>query len=111
MYFDDPDHTFIDLYMKSGLYPAEIVKRLYRSPRMKELFPDGKERLRHIFEKQVYGLAPTEIIYNIAISFILGFDDELGSIKHNIRLADALPYAKEGKLQELLEKLYGDEGD
>ena len=106
--FDDPDHTFIDLYMKSGLYPAEIVKRLYRSPKMKELFPDGKERLKHIFEKQVYGLAPTEIIYNIAISFILGFDDELGTIKHNFRLADALPYAKEGKLQELLEQLYGD---
>ena len=106
--FDDPNHTFIDLYMKSGLYPAEIVKRLYRSPRMKELFPDGKERLKHIFEKQVYGLAPTEIIYNIAISFILGFDDELGTIKHNFRLADALPYAKEGKLQELLEQLYGE---
>ena len=106
--FDDPSHTFIDLYMKSGMYPAEIVKRLYRSPKMKELFPDGKDRLRHIFEKQVYGLAPTEIIYNIAISYILGFDEEIGSINHNFRLADALPYAKEGKLQELLEKLYGD---
>ena len=29
--FDDPDKTFIDLYMKSGLYIAEIVKRLYNS--------------------------------------------------------------------------------
>lgn len=105
--FDDPDHTFIDLYMKSGMYPAEIVKRLYRSPRMKELFPDGKERLRHIFEKQVYGLAPTEIIYNIALSYILGFDEGLGEINHNFRLADALPAAKEGRLEELLEKLYG----
>ena len=109
--FDDPDHTFIDLYMKSGLYPAEIVKRLYRSPKMKEMYPDGHKRLEHIFEKQVYGLAPTEIIYNIAISYILGFDEELGSIRHNFRLADALPYAKEGRLQELLEKLYGDEAD
>lgn len=107
--FDNPDYTFIDLYMKSGMYPAEIVKRLYRSSKMKELFPDGKERLKHIFEKQVYGLAPTEIIYNIAISYILGFDEEIGDINHNFRLADALPYAKEGRLQELLEKLYGDE--
>ena len=106
--FDDPDHTFIDLYMKSGLYPAEIVKRLYRSPKMKALFPDGHDRLQHIFEKQVYGLAPTEIIYNIAISFILGFDDGLDGIKHNFRQADALPYVKEGRLEELLEELYGE---
>lgn len=104
--FDNPDFTFIDLYMKSGLYPAEIVKRLYRSPVLKEKFPDGKDRLKHIFEKQVYGLAPTEIIYNIALSFVLGFSDEVNIEKHNFRLADALPYAKEGKLQELLDELY-----
>ena len=73
--FDDPDKTFIDLYMKSGLYITEIVKRLYQSERMKEQFPDPKERLRHIFEKQVYGLAPTEIIYHIALSYILGFNE------------------------------------
>lgn len=106
--FDDPDHTFIDLYMKSGMYPAEIVKRLYRSAKMRELFPDGKERLKHIFEKQVYGLAPTEIIYNICLAYILGFDENVEITKHNFRLADALPYAKEGKLQELLESLYGE---
>ena len=109
--FDDPDKTFIDLYMKSGLYPAEIVKRLYRSQKMRELYPDRRKRLEHIFEKQVYGLAPTEIIYNIAISNIFGFDEGLGSIKHNFRLADALSYVKEGKLQDLLETLYGDSGN
>lgn len=74
--FDDPNKTFIDLYMKSGLYPAEIVKRLFQSERMKEIFPDKDERLKHIFEKQVFGLAPTEIIYKIAVNFILGFDYE-----------------------------------
>lgn len=104
--FDLPDKTFIDLYMKSGLYITEIVKRLYRSKKMQELFPNKEERLRHIFEKQVYGLAPTEIIYKIAISYILGFDDEVEIPKHNFRQADALPYAKEGKLQELLDDLY-----
>ena len=57
--------------MKSGLYITEIVKRLYQSEQMKKQFPDPKERLRHIFEKQVYGLAPTEIIYHIALSYIL----------------------------------------
>ena len=55
----------------------------------------------------MYGLAPTEIIYKIAISYILGFGDEIDIPKHNFRQADALPYAKEGKLQELLDELYG----
>ena len=94
-----------------GTWPAEIVKRLYQSPKMKEIFPDGKKRLQHIFEKQVFGLAPTEIIYKIAISFILGFTDEIEIKKHNFRQADALPYAKEGRLDELLEKLYGEGAD
>ena len=35
--FDDPDKTFIDLYMKSGLYITKIVKRLYQSERMSSL--------------------------------------------------------------------------
>lgn len=105
--FDDPDKTFIDLYMKSGLYITEIVKRLYQSERMKEQFPDPKERLRHIFEKQVYGLAPTEIIYHIALSYILGFNENTKDIKHNFRQLDALPYAKEGTLQEKLDELFG----
>ena len=109
--FDNPDHTFIDPYMKSGLYPAEIVKRLYRSPKMRELFPDGNERLQHIFAKQVYGLAPTEIIYQIVISFVLGFSENVEIQKHNFKMKDALPYAKAGKLQELLDELYGDDED
>jgi len=106
--FDDPEKTFIDLYMKSGLYITEIVKRLYKSKEMKVWFPDPKERLKHIFSNQVYGLAPTEIIYRIAVSYILGFDETKDISEHNLRLADALPYAKEGKLQELLDTLFPD---
>ena len=75
---------------------------------MKRRFPDPKERLKHIFSKQVYGLAPTEIIYRIAVSYILGFDETKDISEHNLRLADALPYAKEGKLQELLDTLFPD---
>ena len=55
--FNDPEKTFADLYIKSGMYVAEIVKRLYQSQKMKSIFPDDKDRLSHIFEKQVYGLA------------------------------------------------------
>lgn len=106
--FDLPDKTFIDLYMKSGLYIAEIVKRLYQSDEMKRLYPDKDERLKHIFEKQVYGLAPTEIIYKIATSYILGFDEDVKITKHNFRQVDALPYAKEGTLQEKLDEIYGE---
>jgi hypothetical protein len=106
--FDDPDKTFADLYMKSGLYIAEIVKRLYRSPKLKELYPEKNERLKHIFEKQVYGLAPTEIIYRIATNFILGFDTDIVIENHNFRQADALPHAKEGTLQKLLDELFSD---
>lgn len=106
--FNMPDKTFIDLYMKSGLYITEIVKRLYQSDAMKRLFPDKEARLKHIFEKQVYGLAPTEIIYKIATSYILGFDDEIMITKHNFRLVDALPAAKEGNLAQLLDDLFGE---
>ena len=91
--FDDKDKTFIDLYMKSGLYITEIVKRLYQSEEMKKHFPNEKERLAHIFEMQVYGLAPTEIIYKIATSYILGFADNTDELKHNFKQVDALPYA------------------
>lgn len=104
--FDMPDKTFIDLYMKSGLYITEIVKRLYQSSTLKEQFPQKKERLRHIFEKQVYGLAPTEIIYKIATNYILGFDEEVVIGKHNFRQVDALEYAKNGTLEEMLNEIY-----
>ena len=106
--FDLPDKTFIDLYMKSGLYIAEIVKRLYQSDKMKQLYPDKYDRLQHIFEKQVYGLAPTEIIYKIATSYILGFDEEVKITKHNFKQLDALPYAKDGTLKDKLDEIYND---
>ena len=105
--FDDKDKTFVDLYMKSGLYITEIVKRLYQSEKMKSLIPDDKERLTHIFEKQVYGLAPTKIIFNIATNYILGFADNMDDIKHNFRLVDALPLAKDGVLKEKLDEVFG----
>lgn len=87
----------------------EIVKRLYQSDEMKKRFPENKERLKHIFEKQVYGLAPTEIIYKIATSYILGFDEDTKNIKHNFRQLDALPYAKDGTLEQMLDELYSED--
>ena len=105
--FDDPAKTFADLYMKSGLYITEIVKRLYRSEGMKAAFPDEKERIRHILQKQVYGMAPTRIIFLIATNYILGFDEELKKADHHFAEADAAEAAKNGTLKELVEKCFG----
>lgn len=104
--FDDPNKTFIDLYMKSGLYITEIVKRLYRNEKIKQAFPNDKERLQHIFANQVYGLAPTEIIYRIAIAYILGFSDEIKIEKHNLRQFDTLPVVQAGNLEQKLDEIY-----
>ena len=109
--FDRDDKTFADLYMKSGLYVAEIVKRLYRNEKMKERYPDDFERLKHIFERQVYGLAPTEIIYQIATHFLFGFDEERKIDRGHFKKLDALPYAKgevDQPLSEKLDELFGD---
>lgn len=106
--FDDPKHTFADLYMKSGLYITEVIKRLYNSEKMRELFPDDRERLNHILEHQVFGIAPTKIIYEIATHFILGFHDEVGQgCDTNFVMADSAELAKEGKLAEFVEKAFG----
>ena len=105
--FDNPDSTFADLYMKSGMYITEIVTRLFQSEKMKSLFPDDSERLNHIFSKQVYGCAPTEIIYRICLRYILGFSGKIRIEKNNIRLCDTLEYAKNGNLKEEMEKLFG----
>ena len=92
--FSDPNKTFADLYVKSGLYLAEIVKRLYVGLETK--IPDSDERLKHILENQIYGFAPSEIIYNIARNFIFGFDEKAKNINqsHIVHL-DTTPYAKE----------------
>ena len=104
--FDDPNLTFADLYMKSGMYITEIVKRLYNSRKLQQLFPDNAKRLNHIFAKQIYGLAPTEIIYQICLSYILGFSSKITIDRNNIRMCDALKYAQDGTLEQKLIELF-----
>ena len=106
--FDNPQKTFADLYMKSGQYITEIVKRLYNSDGLCKAFPDKEARIRHIFRHQVYGLAPTECIYRIAINYILGFNDTIHIPKseHHLRMADSLPAAKNGTMEQFLEHIF-----
>lgn len=107
--FSCPDKTFVDFYMKSGLYITEIVKRLYRNPLIKSLYPNDKERIKHILECQVFGFAPTRIIYDIAMSYVFGFDESGKEIsRHNFFAIDTLPYAENGTLQKLINKKLGD---
>lgn len=107
--FESPDKTFVDFYMKSGLYITEIVKRLYRNKVLKSIIPDDKERVKHILECQVFGFAPTQIIYDITMSYIFGFDEEAKNIsRRNFFCEDTLPYAERGELQKLVNEKLGD---
>ena len=105
--FDDPNQVFIDLYIKSGLYVTEVVKRLFRSEKMKEIYPDRHERLKHILENQVVGFAPTEIIHKIAIAYIFGATKEMADIsRDNFIFADTSPYIKNNTLENFLEETF-----
>ena len=100
--FADSTKTYIDLYMKSGLYIAELVKRLYNNESMKQQFPDDAARLKHILENQVYGFAPSAIIYRIATNFIFGpISDDVS--RKNFVQEDTIPYAKDRKIQDLVD--------
>lgn len=105
--FSDPDKTFADLYVKSGLYLTEIVKRLYVG--LAGQIPDPHERLKHILEHQVYGFAPSEIIYHIARNFVFGFDDAVKDIDDShIVFLDTTPYARgEGDFEAKCDELFG----
>ncbi|WP_304402248.1 restriction endonuclease [Lactobacillus intestinalis] len=111
--FSDPDKTFADLYMKSGSYITEIVKRLYIG--LADVIPDQNKRIKHILEKQVYGFAPTEIIYRIAHNYIFGFYDEVGKIDDShIVLLDTTSFAcneASGSLAEKCDELFGGSKD
>ena len=55
----------------------------------------------------MYGIAPTEIIYQIATHYILGYDNELGKELHtHFAMADSAQLAKEGKLAEFVDKAF-----
>ena len=57
--FEDPNTTFLDPFTKSGVFLREIAKRLLKGLETK--IPDLQERIDHIFKKQLYGIAITEL--------------------------------------------------
>jgi len=57
--FSDKDSTFLDPACKSGVFLREIAKRLLTG--LENKIPDLNERIDHIFHKQLFGIAITEL--------------------------------------------------
>ena len=57
--FSNPDTTFLDPATKSGVFLREIAKRLMKG--LEQQIPDLQERVDHIFQKQLFGIAMTEL--------------------------------------------------
>lgn len=57
--FENPDTTFLDPACKTGVFLREIAKRLIKG--LEPQFPNLQKRLNHIFHKQLYGIAITEL--------------------------------------------------
>ena len=55
----DSSATFLDPACKSGVFLREIAKRLIEG--LQEEIPNLQERIDHIFHKQLYGIAITEL--------------------------------------------------
>ncbi|MBG9982809.1 Eco57I restriction-modification methylase domain-containing protein [Aerococcaceae bacterium DSM 111020] len=103
--FTNPNLKFIDLYTKSGLYLTELVKRL--NDGLAEQFPNQEERIQWILENQVYGVAPSNIIYHIAKNYVYGIHGDIAS--RNLVEWDMAKSAQEGTMKEDLKKAYGGE--
>lgn len=57
--FCSPDTTFLDPACKTGVFLREIAKRLLKG--LEPIIPDLRERIDHIFQKQLFGIAITEL--------------------------------------------------
>lgn len=90
--FSDPNATFLDPATKSGVFLREIAKRLIVG--LEPVIPDLQERLDHIFHKQLFGIAITELTsllsrrslycskYPNSIYSVSAFDDIQGNIRY-----------------------------
>ena len=103
--FQDKYRKFADLYTKSGLYLTELVKRLNEG--LADQIPNQEARIKWILENQVYGVAPSNIIYNIAKNYVYGIHGDIDT--RNLVQWDMAKSAQEGTMKEDLIKAYGGE--
>ena len=90
--FRNPDTTFLDPACKTGVFLREIAKRLILG--LEPQIPDLQERIDHIFHKQLYGIAITELTsllsrrgvycskYPNSEFSVSRFDDAQGNIRY-----------------------------
>lgn len=90
--FRNPDTTFLDPACKTGVFLREVAKRLILG--LEPQFPDLQERLDHIFHKQLFGIAITELTgllsrrgvycskYPDSDFSVSRFDDAQGNIRY-----------------------------
>jgi len=91
--WSNPNATFLDPVSKTGVFLREIAKRLMEG--LKEQIPDVQERANHIFTKQLYGIAITELtsllsrrslycskVANGKYSVCTEFADEQGNLRY-----------------------------
>ena len=91
--WSNPEATFLDPVSKTGVFLREIAKRLMEG--LKEQIPDVQERANHIFTKQLYGIAITELtsllsrrslycskVANGKYSVCTEFADEQGNLRY-----------------------------
>ncbi len=102
--FTRTDSTFIDLYMKSGMYITEIVKKLFKNT--KNQYTTDEACLKHILENQVFGLAPTPILQGITQGYIFGFDTEHKINRKNFVQHDLTPQAQQDTAKQKLQELF-----
>ena len=91
--FSNPNLTFCDLHIKSGLFLTETAKRLNHG--LANIIPDEQARLKHIFENQLFGFAPTQIVYDIAANYIYGGFPEIS--RQNLKKKDLTEQFKKGE--------------
>lgn len=89
----NPYAKFLDPVSKSGVFLREMAKRLMKG--LESQMPDKQERINHIFSKQLFGIAITDLtallsrrsVYcsktaNGKYSVCDTFDDEQGNIRY-----------------------------
>lgn len=90
--FRNPDTTFLDPACKTGVFLREIAKRLITG--LEPQMPDLQERIDHIFHKQLFAIAITELTsllsrrgvycskYPNSEFSVTQFDDAEGNIRY-----------------------------
>lgn len=91
--WSNPDAKFLDPVSKSGVFLREMAKRLMKG--LEQKIPDKQQRINHIFSRQLYGIAITELtallsrrsVYcsktaNGKYSLCETFDTEQGNIRY-----------------------------